>query len=413
MEGEETNDYVPTDPLWEHQAMSPEAGKQEEDGFEGTEKDIEETLEGITKENEVTFEDGLEGEESISILQESGEMHPKEPWIDQMKNSRLLQSTRSLSIPEVSNFMETERIRRCFLPGNCLGSLKKLPETIKPGAMVKNKTEMIFESRRRKARGTGVGKNILRDGYFSNLEYRYSDYDALDQMIRNDKEKKKLMVDSFGRKPFTVSNGRIHKRYEDMIMDCKDVLVDGGPPTQKVTLENGGMLRSNDPRPSDPNLMNRPSFHPPALKIDLSHDIGRDRIQYWMNEIFSELSKSWPNMKFKVNFTLQDELLVSFEIGENVNIAHLGGLLLKYMNTLARNGLGSKFQLKRRGDRWNVYETQQQEDGTIIGHIVFAFDAPWVNTGILKVKKAAAAQERENAKQARKKKLMRKAQGML
>ena len=172
------------------------------------------------------------------------------------------------------------------------------------------------------------------------------------------------------------------------------------------------MLRSNDPTPNDPKLMSRPSFHPPALKIDLSNDIGRDRIQYWMKEIFKELSSAWPQLKFKVNFTLNDELLVSFEVGDNVNMAHLGGLLLKYMNNLARHGLGSEFKLKRRGDRWNIYETQHEDNGNLIGHIVFAFDAPWVNTGTLKVKKAVSMQERLKAKQDRREKLMRKAQGI-
>ena len=173
------------------------------------------------------------------------------------------------------------------------------------------------------------------------------------------------------------------------------------------------MLRSDDPTPNDPKLMTRPSFHPPALKIDLSNDVGRDRIQYWMSQIFKELSSAWPQLKFKVNFTLKDELLVSFGVGDNVNIAHLGGLLLKYMNNLARHGLGSQFRLKRRGDRWNVYETQLDENGTTTGHIMFAFDAPWVNTGTLKVKKAAATQEREKAKQDRKERLMKKSQGIL
>jgi len=65
---------------------------------------------------------------------------------EQMAGSRLLMNTLSLSIPNVGAYNEAERIKRCFLPGFCMGSIKSLPTIIKPGALNKNKQEAILAS---------------------------------------------------------------------------------------------------------------------------------------------------------------------------------------------------------------------------------------------------------------------------
>ena len=328
-----------------------------------------------------------------------------DPVEEQMRRSRLLESTVSLSVPPISNYNEAERVRRCFQPGFCLGSLKKLPKKIQPGSLIQNKQDTILESRLRKdIRNRG---NVLKSGFFNPLKYAYSDYDAAEQAAGNDREKNRLIVDSFGRKPFNVSNGRLHTRYEDMFLDCKDVLIDGTGPVKRIALDK--YVRNESAEPPDPALRCRPSFHPPALRIDISNDVGRDRIQHWMGEIFSELSSAWPQLKFTVKFTQSDELIVGFIVGEDVNFASLGGLLLKYMNNLARSGLGSQFKLQRRGDRWNIFERESRDDGKIVGQLVFAFDAPWVKTNSNNVNKAVAAAERARAKLARQRAIRKKA----
>jgi hypothetical protein len=176
------------------------------------------------------------------------------------------------------------------------------------------------------------------------------------------------------------------------------VLIDGGPPTEPVRLEN--ITRTVHGIVIDEALLTRPAFHPPALTTNLNDDSGRSRVEYWMSEIFSELSASWPQLRFDVKFTLRDELLVSFVMNVDVNVTTLSGPLLKYMNNLGRVGLAAQFRLKRRGDRWNVFETELPEGSTVVVSILmFAFYAPWVKIGQLNVHKSIAAAQRVQAKQ--------------
>jgi hypothetical protein len=315
---------------------------------------------------------------------------------DTINGSRLLTKTLSLSIPNISAYVEAERIRRCFLPGFCLGSIRKLPHAIYPGAINANKDEMLLENKLKKI--IPKKKNVLENGFFNPLKYQYSDFDAAEQKSNNDKEQHRLLTESFGRKPFKVSNGRIRKRYEDMLLECPDKLVDSGPPVEKINLET--LVRSYPNNVLDSSLLNRPAFHPPALTIS-KEDEGRTHISEWMKELYHELSTAWPHLRFNLKFTLTDEFIISFAINKEKELSVLRELLFKYMNNLARNGLAAFYKFKRRGDRWNILEEESKEnnnDEETSFRLIFTFYAPWVRNATLKVHKAAAQSQRKYVK---------------
>lgn len=269
-----------------------------------------------------------------------------------------------------------------------MGSLKKLPTKIFPGAMNQNKQELLLANRLKK--GTPAKETALKGGYFNPLRYAYSDYDAADQKIANDKEKERLIGESFGRKPFKSSISKLRARYEDMLLDRPDPLIDNDPAPKKLSIEK--MFR-NTGKSAAGDL--RPQFHPPSLISSSSGDNSRDEVGVWCKRIYKDLSETWPQLRFNVKFTLQDELLVAFKLDDDVNISQFAFTLLKYMNNMARVGLASEFKLNRRGDRWNVIENEKQPDSDLVHtFLIYAFYAPWVKTGNLQIRKAAAATER-------------------
>ena len=180
-----------------------------------------------------------------------------------------------------------------------------------------------------------------------------------------------------------------------MLLDCPDPLIDSDPPSMKLPLVS--MFRESAPLADGDT---RPVFHPPSLAFSsASGDNSRDEVGVWCKRIYKDLSETWPQLRFTVKFTLQDELIVSFILDNDVNISRFALPLLKYMNNMARIGLAAEFKLKRRGDRWNVIENEQlSEEVSVRALLIYALYAPWVNTSQRAVHKAAAVTERNLAR---------------
>lgn len=162
----------------------------------------------------------------------------------------------------------------------------------------------------------------------------------------------------------------------------------------------------------------------------------------WTHQIFKLVLADWGQMKFKVKFTPEDELLVQFILSDN-SVRSSGDsapaplppeqAISKYMNHLASHGIAADFGFKKRGDRWGVVEvgsisaqpskasntlkkgaaarakdpedrrphemTDPTAEGEDVSKVMLTFSllAPWAKNGIAFSKEYYAAQSRNRA----------------
>ena len=124
-------------------------------------------------------------------------------------------------------------------------------------------------------------------------------------------------------------------------------------------------------------------------------------VKNWIECIHAQLVQDWPLYQFRVKFTKSNELLIQFIKPNYINILQNtttnshnsqnpdinsynspnpgplnvpfpppNNALNKYMHYLASHGLCSEYKLKKRGDRWNIYEVEYiNQNGSLDGTI--------------------------------------------
>lgn len=101
-------------------------------------------------------------------------------------------------------------------------------------------------------------------------------------------------------------------------------------------------------------------------------------VKEWTSKLHAKLVKDWPQYKFRVKFTKSNEMVIQFlkpaavtangiNAPLNVLFPPPNNMLNKYMHTLAQHGLANEFGLKKRGDRWNIYEVSRLY--TLFAHV--------------------------------------------
>ena len=182
-------------------------------------------------------------------------------------------------------------------------------------------------------------------------------------------EDHKHRLASLARKPFVVpTQGDSLRKHEFMHDDYQ-----GTKGLHHLTRNSGG---------------NRPNF----LFGDFQSTCGKHRfvkkprnqqVQTWIQEIHDSIVKDWGTFRFSLQYTIDDQLIVSFE---NKDLPPANALL-NYMNHASVHGVIGALGFIRRGDRWYILENNQ---------VVFGWYAPGMNKGPLQLFKKGSAASRNS-----------------
>jgi hypothetical protein len=352
--------------------------------------------------------EGIEWEDTVpkpkSFAQKYYKERPKAYDADGNEIPDYRGTTQSLVMPR-GEAEEHSRIRTTFGAAGCW-SLKKLPNYLESGEVQERRTQNTTQNRL--LHPAQVYKAQTVQQYFSPLEYQYSNYDKARMAERSANDQHQMKTDSFSRKPFQVTS-RIKSYSEDTFEDKEYKHPYMGPGKNKKGLQD--YTRSEA---FDPSLWTAGAFNPAGKK---QSDVTRSKIREWIKAVFSKLSADWPNLKFTVRWTNEDEMQIVYTFGQAVLDSVVAGASLtsvdegfvgttpppnnalpKYFAAFASTGLAAELKFTRRGDKWNI-----PDPTAIIGTetLMFVFYAPWVKRGITTVRSAMSAFQREEVRRRR------------
>lgn len=263
-----------------------------------------------------------------------------------------LRQTFTSSSPHSSHYCN-ERIRNSFSPASCW-SVKAIPAAITAQSMHDARVAHLIDVRTSKGqkRDTGLPR------FFTPLRYGHSDYGADKVNSKRDADIRELNLISFSRKPFRLSSSKVKMQHEDII-DNENFVYPTLGPSDETLMYRGRGAAVDKAKPS--YGLFRPGGR--ATKEQQVKEEGRRLVPDWSRQMFAQLSEDWPQLRFRLRFTTDDEFVFSFDApsdgdegGPSKSATAVMGALNRYMKHFSTHGLASEFRLIKRGDRWNCLE---------------------------------------------------------
>ena len=316
----------------------------------------------------------------------------------------LKQSTLACS-NTISQQEEAARIRNSF-SGVHFASVKSLPTTLKPGA--------VAESRRKHANvniNTVTDQShrgrvpVTKDGLFSPLRYRASEYKKEIADKRESDRVKRIHGLAFSRKPFIGTSTPLRLKNEDLFGDDTYTFPAADPGQGQIDIKN--CVRTD--------FVDGSKFlHGPFAvsgKRSGEQEVSREEGIHWCTDIYKKLKEDWQHLRFSIKYSTSDEVIISFDLDmlQNKETGDIqDSTLCKYMTRLTTCGIAAEHRLKKRGDRWRIIEdveviikaTDENSEDTVTCKevLVFTYMAPWCKNIPLKVKREAAIVDRLQAR---------------
>ena len=269
-----------------------------------------------------------------------------------------LRQTFTSSTSQYSHY-GNERIRNSFSAASCW-SVKAIPAKQGPHSLQDDRLARLVDVRLQKPKK----KDTVQPRFFTPVRYGHSDYDAFKVKAKRDTDLRELNLISFSRKPFRLCSSKVKLQHEDIIENENFVYPTLGPSDDRLRYR--GRAAELDKNKPSYGLF-RPGGR--ATKEQQVKEEGRRFVPNWSRCMFTKLSEDWPQLRFKLRFTTDDEFVFSFEapapldIGGDEATPSSAGAMLKvldslnrYMKHFAAHGLASEFRLIKRGDRWNCLE---------------------------------------------------------
>lgn len=316
-----------------------------------------------------------------------------------------------------SQHAEIERVANSFRSCNFL-SLNALPTTIKPGGIEESRRKRISSGRSSKPEH--IHRMRVNKDYFTPITYSRDEYMKVAADEKMERHYKQLTSLSFSRKPFTYATSRIRLKNEDIFGDEKYKFPVLGPGAGVTELET--VVRTDF---TDATKMLHGAFFVPAR---VQQEFPRDELGLWCKEIYTRLSEDWSHLRFWIRCIGDDELIISFDMEDKMTEEELASTieqpdvdgecariqdickregicdmscsllvnsLAKYMNTMAQHGVANHRRLRKRGDRWKIFEREKQKGkGYCKRVLVFAFYTPWYMGATRNIHKNVSMTER-------------------
>lgn len=293
---------------------------------------------------------------------------------------------------------ELERVKASFRTGSYL-SVKKLPKCLHHGEILLSQKDIIASNM---MSGMDTFKPpSSKNENFNHDRYIGSDYDIERISKQLDLDNQKLFVDAQSRKPFKISSRR-RGLTEDCIYDPSYKFPSLGPGGDNLLLQNitrqhvsvdnstlspgkqgalpvrtstgfgvSAASRAPVPTSSSRDLQKQKQQHNPvngvfqvvSAKSTKILEEPNEALGKWIRIIFEKLTVDWSAYAFHVKAVNNNtELLIQFEKpeDESVTFPPPHNALNKYFMQMAKHGLAADFGLNRRGDRWNMFEIEEE-----------------------------------------------------
>lgn len=395
----------------EHDAMS--SGKRDDiDGMMVSQHHTERTSpidsnffsDNLDKELELLSERSLkcmEGNTFPSLtIDEGREQEAKEAMSLYLKQSTVSSSN------NISQQEEAARIRNSF-SGVHFSSVKSLPSTLKPGAIAeKRRANANYNINRVPDQSHRGRAPITKDGLFSPLHYKASEYKKEIADKRESDRVKRIHGLAFSRKPFIGTSSPVRLKNEDLFGD--DTYSFPAPDPGRGQIDIKDCVRSDF---IDGSKFLHGPFAVAGKRLG-EQEVSREEGVHWCTDLYNKLKEDWGHLRFSVKYSTSDEIIISFDLdllrtNPKDNEVH-DATLCKYMTRLTTCGLAAEHRLRKRGDRWRVIEdveviskaTNEGEDDVVTSKevLVFTYVAPWCKDVSLKVKRGAAVLDRLQAR---------------
>lgn len=343
-----------------------------------------------------------------------------------MEGPRYLNPTVSSNTVGYRN-AEVECIANSYRAGSYC-SLKKLPDKIAAGEICQQKLRLTSENLFAKPSSEFVVRT--NSTKITDFDYMGTDYQKFDDLKRNRQEENRLRIEGNSKKPFVPSSCKIKDRYEDMFENIGYRFPYMGPSSGKIGLED--YLRPKTNTNFSEMISNQKSLSysstgnilikdedivsPIPIKDNSApgpRNIGQNDKEYyrnnareWAQSIYKLISMDWNNMRFKLKFSKEGELLVQYDMSNHIEDGKVivNPALHKYMNHLITNGIAAEFGLTRRGDRWGIIENDifkgasDENETSTCPLLTFSMYTPWVEGATLTIKRTAAQEQRQDVR---------------
>lgn len=280
-----------------------------------------------------------------------------------------LKQTFTSSTPLYSHY-GNERIRNAFSSASCW-SVKAIPSKLDPHSLQDARLARLADVRSHRPQK----RDLKQLRVFSPFQYGFHDYEAAKVKAKREADLRELNLISFSRKPFRLSSSKVKLLHEDIIDNENFVYPTLGPSDGKLAYRGrAAELDRNKPAYG----LFRPGGR--ATKDQQRKEEGRGSVPEWSRRMFFRLSEDWPQLRFTLRFTTEDEFVVSFDASAPLQPTQEDALaenkrpvrgaidvlssLNRYMKHFATHGLASEFRLIKRGDRWNCLELSAPHEMT-------------------------------------------------
>lgn len=268
-----------------------------------------------------------------------------------------LKQTFTSSSPHYTHY-SNERIRNAFSPASCW-SVKAIPAKISAQSVQDARLAQLMSVRAARPAGREAAAHRPPPRFFTPLRYDHADYDADRVKAKRDADIRELNLISFSRKPFRLSSSKTKLQHEDII-DNENFVYPTLGPSDEALMYRGRGAEIDKSKPA--YGLFRPGGR--ATKEQQQKEEGRRSVPDWSRAMFRQLSADWPQLRFRLRFTTEDEFVFSFDApaapteGEGAAQSAVAVLnaLNRYMKHFAAHGLASEYRLIKRGDRWNCLE---------------------------------------------------------
>lgn len=281
------------------------------------------------------------------------------------RSSSYLRRTTATSLGPSAHH-ETTVIRNNFSTGSVV-DIQRLPLHFQAGNVIKTRNNTIHENL------SHSPSLIFRPaGKIHRLDlasHSFNDYSKPSMLNRLMEEDHKHQLASFARKPFVVpAQGDSLRRYVFSQDDYQGI--------------KGLHNLTRNPKTNRSKFLFG-DFQSTCGKHRFIQNPNSQQVQSWVQEIHDSIAKDWGRFRFSLQYTIDNQLIVSFE---NKDLPPANALL-NYMNHSSVHGVIGALGFIRRGDRWYVLENNQ---------VVFGWYALGMNKGPLQIFKQTSAASRKN-----------------
>jgi len=299
---------------------------------------------------------------------------------------------------------EVERVANSFRSGS-MWTLKKLPVKIQAGSISNSRRENMIQNVVTKVKEKPKMK-MDPTGCFTPVTHIATVYEKDKWIQKCEADDERVRIEAFSRKPFMTTNRFVHK--------CEDSFGERAAYPLNILGPSTGVPDCEKLFREDVSRSEKFKAGPFRVNNPKQREKTRKETGKWTAMVFTSLTEDWPQLRFKVRFTVNDEFIIQFYVGrapqkiskldhglhntnsnssnadvesnsdadsdsspKTIRTASTTALLTlsdrvidigtvenwpqanalhKYMNNIAFHGLPCKLGLRRRGDRWGVTE---------------------------------------------------------